>query len=223
MPGPLFARAAGLPPRSTRSRTFQAGGRLSRLPAYDANPARRSGRAGPEAGGGSTHDGPFGLNSLQKPVDGVRPGRRAGLGRPPRRGAVRNPGWGGRHGRPGLVSRLVDHHRHRRRQPGARWRRLRPVRSGHIPAERENNAYQQRADGRGESRPTADAAEPSRSRSPMHSISPWHGNGEYHHAEARRAASSVSKAARSPGPAGARAASGSRITARRKPGPPCLH
>ena len=150
-------------------------------------------------------------------------------------GAVGNPGWGGRHARPGPVSRLVDRHRHRRRQPGTRWRRLRPVRSSHVPGERENNAYQHGADRRGESRPTA---EPSRSRSPMHTISPLHGNGEYHHAEARRAASSegnysthgesdrpatgqartnpartnpartnpastsVSKAARSPGPAG---------------------
>ena len=43
MPGPLFVRATGLPPRPTRKRTSQAAVRLSRLSgapsAYDAKPS----------------------------------------------------------------------------------------------------------------------------------------------------------------------------------------
>ncbi len=107
-----------------------------------------------------------------------------------RHAAVRKVGRDGRRARPCLISRLVDRRPYRRRQPGTRLRHGRAVRSGHIPSERENNAYQHGADGGGEPRPTAGAEEPSRSRPSMHSISPWHGNAAYQRAEATRATSS---------------------------------
>ena len=65
-----------------------------------------------------------------------------------------------------------------------------PVRSGHVPGERDDDPYQHGADGGREPRPTAGTEEPSRSRPSMHSISPWHGNAAYQRAEAARATSS---------------------------------
>jgi hypothetical protein len=128
-----------------------------------------------------------GVNRRRRVRSTGRPGLgTAGAGQTARFGrgryrAVRQAGRGGHHARPGLIGRLVDRRPDRRRQPGARLRRGRPMRSGHIPGERENDADQHRPDGRGEPRPTAGTEEPSRSRPSMHGISPWHGSGAYHH------------------------------------------
>jgi len=106
-----------------------------------------------------------------------------------RRAAVRKVGCDGRRARPCLISRLVDRRPYRRRKPGTRLRHLRPMRRGHVPGERDHNPYQHGADCGREPRPTAGTEEPSRSRPSMHSISPWHGTGAYHRAEATRVVS----------------------------------
>ncbi len=112
-----------------------------------------------------------------------------GCGTGRRRTAVRKVGRDGRRARPCLISRLVDRRPDRRHKPGTRLRHLRPMRRGHVPGERDDDPYQQRADCGREPRPTAGTEEPSRSRPSMHSISPWHGTGAYHRAEATRALS----------------------------------
>jgi len=98
-----------------------------------------------------------------------------------RRAAARRAGRDRRRTRPRLISRLIHRSPHRRRKSGTRLRHLRPMRCGHIPGERENNAYQHWADGGSKPGPTAGAKEPSRSRPSMCDISPWHERGAYHH------------------------------------------
>jgi hypothetical protein len=117
------------------------------------------------------------------------PGRTRGPGRV-RHAAVRRADRNGRGARPRLIGGLVDCRSHRRREPGTGLWHHRPMRCGHIPRERENYPYQHGADCRGESRPTAGAEEPSRSRLSTHDTFPSHGNAAYQRAEQRGLASS---------------------------------
>jgi hypothetical protein len=61
-----------------------------------------------------------------------------------------------RRARPGLIRGLFDRRPYRRRKPGTPWH-LRFMRSGHVPPEREDNAYQYGDEGRGEPGHTAAA------------------------------------------------------------------